>query len=199
MKILDILRHGRRRVLVEKDSRTNERESVQSLSINKSETPDGSNRPESDAVGNSEILCEVKAFRKEFADHDTYVKEKVAKELTVSQLIQALQNQMQVIPIGKSANLQEMRRVTENHRRILSILAGDSVEYYDYKQLAEMTRLSPDGVRGMISELSRMGYKFRKIKEGKKARIQLVQPIPIDSIDQSVQPSASSDSNQERQ
>jgi hypothetical protein len=107
------------------------------------------------------------------AAHDRYVREKVARELTVEQLVQAIQAHLPIRPTAKT-DLEAMKKLSENHKKLLAILIHDPTTFYDYQQLADMTRLSPDGVRGMISELSRMGYQFKKTYEGRKAKIQLI-------------------------
>jgi hypothetical protein len=75
------------------------------------------------------------------------------------------------------ANLQAMKNITDNHKSILAILAADTSEYFTYQQIANMTGLTADGVRGMMSDLTIMGYRFRKLPEGRKKKIQLLQPL----------------------
>jgi DNA-binding MarR family transcriptional regulator len=94
-----------------------------------------------------------------------------------------------VIPSAKSVDLAELKRITENHKRILAILAHDPTTGYTYQEIAEMSRLTPNGVRGMISQLSRMGYRFKKAKQGKKVTVKL---IPSASSAQALPQSASS-------
>jgi hypothetical protein len=40
-----------------------------------------------------------------------------------------------------------------------------------------MTGLTADGVRGMVSDLTRMRYRFRKLPDGRKKKIQLLQVL----------------------
>lgn len=103
-----------------------------------------------------EKVDEVKSILLEL---DRYIREKVAREMTVEQLIQAIQTQLPSTPTARS-DLEAMKRLSENHKKLLAILIHDPATYYDYQQLADMTRLSADGVRGMISELAKMGYQF---------------------------------------
>lgn len=117
---------------------------------------------------NKEILDEIKDLR-------DYIEKNIAKELTVQQLFETLQTHLKVVP--KRANLQEMRNINDNHKKILSILATDPSEAYDYQQIAEMTRLSQSGVRSMIHELVKMGYRFKKTNEGRKVKIQLIETL----------------------
>lgn len=67
-----------------------------------------------------------------------------------------------------------MKKITENHKRVLAILAHDPTTGYTYQQLAEMSDLTTNGVRGMSSQLSRMGYGFKKGKRGKKVTVKLI-------------------------
>jgi hypothetical protein len=153
----------------------------------------GQGRQVSDALGSlgavpravdeaaERILKEMECIRGELRVHDEYTRTEVAKELSVQQLIQALSSRLPAIPVGKSADLKEMAQLTENHQKILSILTSDPAESYTYKDIAAIACLTPDGTRGLISQLSRMGYRFRKTRKGKKVCVSLVSSEPSDS------------------
>ncbi len=108
------------------------------------------------------------------ADHDGYVREHVVTRLSIRELIEALQKQLQVIPSAKSVDLNEMKNTTENHKKVLAFLAHDPSTTYTYQELADMTHLTANGVRGMISQLSKRGYRFKKGKQGKKVTVKLI-------------------------
>lgn len=81
--------------------------------------------------------------------------------------------------------IKQLPKLTANHEKILGILSLDMSKDYTYEQLSDMTRLSPTGIRGMISELRKIGFNFVTTKEGRKARVRLVsndKPIPSASI-----------------
>ena len=118
--------------------------------------------------------------------HDLYVKENVAKNISIKQVLEILEKRFQSLQIDtKQKQLQHLPKLTANHEKILSILAADMSRDYTYTDLADMTRLSPTGVRGMISELRKMGFKFVTVKEGRRVRVRLQsddKPIPSASI-----------------
>ena len=122
----------------------------------------------------TDIGRKLKNVEAAVANHDAYVREHVVTHLSIRELIEALQKQLQVIPSAKSVDLDEMKNITENHKRILAILAHDPTTGYTYKEIADMSHLTPNGVRGMISQLSKMGYRFQKGKQGKKATVKLI-------------------------
>lgn len=128
----------------------------------------------------------LKDIAKKIKAHDRYVKENVAKEVSIKQILEALERRFQSIQINtQNTSLKQLPRLTANHEKILSILAADMSRDYTYQDLADMTRLSPTGIRGMISELRKMGFNFVTAKEGRKARVRLIsndQPIPSASI-----------------
>jgi DNA-binding MarR family transcriptional regulator len=136
-----------------------------------------------------DIGRKLKRLERQFASHDGYVRENLATHLSIRELIEALQEQLKVIPSAKAVDLDEMKKITENHKRILVLLAQDPTTSYTYQEIADISRLTPNGVRGMVSQLSRMGYRFRKGRQGKKVTIQL---IPSASSDQGLRQSASS-------
>ena len=73
------------------------------------------------------------------ADHDGYVREHVVTRLSIRELIEALQKQLQVIPSAKSVDLNDMKNTTENHKKVLAFLAHDPSTTYTYQELADMT------------------------------------------------------------
>jgi glucose-6-phosphate-specific signal transduction histidine kinase len=72
-----------------------------------------SRRPRDSAnrSGNDEVLAQIQAVGQDLHEHDRYVRENIAKEMTVGQLIQAIQTQLRVVPGGRSANLEQMKRI----------------------------------------------------------------------------------------
>ena len=127
---------------------------------------------------NQRILIDIgrklKSVEAQLASHDSYVREHVVTHLGIRELIEALQKQLQVIPSAKSVDLNEMKNITENHKRILAILAHDPTTGYTYQEIAGMSHLTANGVRGMVSQLSKMGYRFKKGKHGKKVTVKLI-------------------------
>jgi DNA-binding MarR family transcriptional regulator len=150
----------------------------------------------------SEILRSLskrlKRMDQVLVEHDRFVRSKVARQATVEVLLDSLQallptasepqldriqehlsrieRQIQVLKPSRTSAINtdsRRRQLSENQKRILAILASDPSESFTYSQLADMTRLSPDGVRSMISQLGRTGYRFKKRKEGRKTRVQV--------------------------
>ena len=128
----------------------------------------------------------LKDIAKKLKAHDRYVKDNVAKELSIKQLLETLEKRFQSIRIdSEDKPMKRLPKLTANHEKILTILSMDMSKNYTYEQLADMTRLSPTGIRGMISELRKMGFTFATVKEGRKARVRLepsIKPIPSASI-----------------
>ena len=126
---------------------------------------------------NQRILIDIgrklRSVENQLASHDDYVREHVVTHVSIRELIEALEKQLKVIPCAKSLDLEEMKNITENHERILAILAHDPTTGYTYQEIAEMSHLTANGVRGMISQLSKMGYQFKKGKQGKKVTVKL--------------------------
>lgn len=104
----------------------------------------------------------------------TFIKDNMARELTVQELIQALAKRFQALPISKTLK-DDLR---ENHKRILAVLTQDQEAYYSYEELATATALTSNGVRGLVSEMQKFGIRFDKKLDGRKARIKLIPSIP---------------------
>ena len=120
---------------------------------------------------NTEILLSIS---KKLKQHDRYVKQNIAKELTIKELIETLEKRVNRVPLGKETT--RLKQLTPNHEKILRILSHDSTRFYSYSELADMTRLTPDGVRSMVSEMARIlkgKVEFIKSKEGRKVVIKL--------------------------
>ena len=136
-----------------------------------------------------DIGRKLKGVETELRRHDHYVRENVVTHMSVRELIEALQEQLKALPSAKSVDLEQMKRITENHRRIIAILVHDPTTGYTYQQIAEMSDLTANGVRGMISQLSKIGYGFKKGKQGKKVTVKLIRSA---SNAQALEQSASS-------
>ena len=121
-----------------------------------------------------DIGRKLKGVETEFKRHDRYVRENVSTHMSVRQVIEALQQQLTTLPSAKSVDLEAMKNITENHKRILAILAHDPTTGRTYQEIAEMSHLTANGVRGMISQLSKMGYRFKKEKLGKRVTVKLI-------------------------
>jgi hypothetical protein len=124
----------------------------------------------------AEISANIIELKQILEAHDDYVRENVAKEPTIQQLIQSIQDQLPASPVAKTS-LPALKNITDNHKKILAILAADTTEFYTYQQLADMTYLTANGVRGMVSDLTKIGYRFRKTMDCKRKRIQLIQAL----------------------
>ena len=135
---------------------------------------------------NNNTQAILKDIAKKLKDHDRYVRENVAKELSIKQLLEALEKRFQALPIGKSVR----NRLTDGQKKILAVLNQDPETYYSYKEIASITRLTHNGVRGLVSEMVKMGFKFEKRMIANERKIQLISSDPIASPNR---PIASSD------
>ena len=116
------------------------------------------------------IQVMLKDIAKKLKAHDCYVRDNVAKELSIKQLLVSLEKRFQALPIGKSVK----KRLTDGQKKILAVLNQDPENYYSYKEIASITRLTHNGVRGMVSEMAKMGVKFEKRMIGNVTKIQLI-------------------------
>jgi hypothetical protein len=90
---------------------------------------------------NQRILIDIgrklKSVEEQLSSQDSYVRERVATQMSIRELIEALQKQLQVIPSVKSVDLNEMKNITENHKKVLAFLAHDPSTAYTYQELAK--------------------------------------------------------------
>lgn len=61
--------------------------------------------------------------------------------------------------------MEEETRLSESQLKIL--LALEENDALSYEQLAKVTNLSYDGVRGRVSELNKLGFNIQRLKEGR--------------------------------
>ena len=127
-------------------------------------------------------------------DQKTMTKfEELAKEVTLKQLIESIQNR--VTRVRLSSDMERLKKLTPNQEKILSLLSQDSTRFYSYQEIADMTRLSADGVRSMVSEMAEIlkgKVIFVKSKEGRKVIIKL---SGLESNESPSSPSESSESD----
>ena len=112
----------------------------------------------------------LRDIAKKLKSHDRYVRDNVAKELSVKQLLDTLERRFQALPISKSIK----KELTDGQKKILAVLHQDPETNYSYKEIASITRLTHNGVRGMVSEMSRMGIKFEKRIINNEKKIQMI-------------------------
>lgn len=112
----------------------------------------------------------LRDMAKQLKSHDRYVRDNVAKELSIKQLLDTLESRFQALPISKSVK----KELTDGQKKILAVLNQDTETYYSYKEIASITRLTHNGVRGMVSEMSRMGIRFEKRIIANEKKIQLI-------------------------
>lgn len=115
---------------------------------------------------------DVKEIKETLKSLDSFARTELARQLTLEQLLDAVSKRVDSSGLGPK--IKELKEgIRENQKKILSILMNDTTRGYAYQELADMTRLTADGVRSMISEMARSGVEFEKTKEGRRTVVKL--------------------------
>ena len=114
--------------------------------------------------------------------HDSYVRDslptKDSIKDTTGQLLQQLQQLFKQLPTATSSAIAAIAELNEGHRNIINLfLNQDYPDHYTFLEIGQRLNMPESSVRGYISALEKIGYKFDRIKMGKKIKVRLSDAI----------------------
>lgn len=114
--------------------------------------------------------------------HDSYVRDNVPTNAslkdTSGQLLQQLQQLLQQLPTATSSVITAIAELNEGHRNIVNLfLNQDYPDHYTFEEISQRLNMPESSVRGYISALEKIGYRFDRIKLGKKLKVRLSEDI----------------------
>lgn len=121
-----------------------------------------------------QISDKLDRLREDLQEHDGYVRQNVAKEVSVQNIRQVLGQMLGQVPAPTEQILGSLERITGKHKEILNILMHlEEWENLTYGEIAERMHCSPSRVRSYVSDLKNIGVELEMTKVGKKSAVRL--------------------------